>query len=177
MRDRIKEEIAVLTALLKATRLSWFVILFVLSPILLVLFTSPLGGLAAGEAGENLRLAPLNPRFEDYWDNPPDTSYGYIPAPVNVSHLGRTSIQEAQLSVLSLPSRFDWRDTGNVTAVKNQGSCGTCWIFGTTTVLESAALISEGVTYDFSEQSVALCVDRSWVYLYDDPVDPCDPGG
>ena len=129
MRDRIKEEIAVLTALLKATRLSWFVILFVLSPILLVLFTSPLGGLAAGEAGENLRLAPLNPRFEDYWDNPPDTSYGYIPAPMSFGHLDQPPVQRAQVSVQSLPSKFDWREQGNVTPVKDQGSCGTCWVF------------------------------------------------
>jgi C1A family cysteine protease len=64
-----------------------------------------------------------------------------------------------------------------VTSVKNQNPCGTCWIFGTTSVLESAVLIGESVVYDFSEQSVALCVDRSRVYLYDGPTDPCNGGG
>jgi hypothetical protein len=31
--------------------------------------------------------------------------------------------------------------------------------------------------YDFSEQSVALCVDPSWVYLYAGSTDPCHSGG
>jgi C1A family cysteine protease len=76
-----------------------------------------------------------------------------------------------------LPPSFDWRDSGNVTPVKDQNPCGTCWIFGTASVLESAVLIDESAEYNFSEQSVALCVDRSWTYLYDGTDEPCDAGG
>jgi C1A family cysteine protease len=61
--------------------------------------------------------------------------------------------------------------------VKDQNPCGTCWIFGTTSVLESAVLLGESAEYDFSEQSVALCVDRSWVYLYDEADEPGHGGG
>jgi len=132
----------------------------------------------AAEDTEAPQLAPLNPDFINYWKNPPEKFYGYIPPPMNLSHVRATAIKAV------FPSRFDWRDYGMVTPVKNQDPCGTCWDFGTTSVLESAVLIGEGVEYDFSEQSVALCVDRSWVYLYDgiDPYgnpkdDPCQGGG
>jgi C1A family cysteine protease len=76
-----------------------------------------------------------------------------------------------------LPSAFDWRDDGMVTAVKQQDGCGTCWAFGTTSALESAVLMAEGIGYDFSEQSAALCVDPAWTYYYDDADDPCLAGG
>lgn len=101
---------------------------------------------------------------------------GYIPPPMDLSHLDEIPVKRIQ-EPDKLPDRFDWRDSGNVTSVKNQNPCGTCWTFGTTSVLESAVLINEGVAYDFSEQSVVLCVDRSWTYLYDDSGDPCNAGG
>jgi C1A family cysteine protease len=122
------------------------------------------------------QLAPQNPEFEAYWENPPETSYGYIPPPTDLSHLKQHPVK-GLLRSYALPSSFDWRDSGKVTQVKDQSSCGTCWIFGTTSVLESAVLIGESEEPDFSEQSVALCVDRSWVYLYDGFMDPCGAGG
>ncbi len=122
------------------------------------------------------KLAPLNPDFVAYCKNRPDTSFGYIPPPVDLSHLNQLPVERLPASY-TLPCVFDWRDFGKVTPVKNQNPCGTCWDFGATTVLESAVLIGESVEYDFSEQSVALCVDRSWHYLYDGSTDPCLGGG
>ena len=129
---------------------------------------------------ETLQQAPLNPDFVAYWESPSkmscDNSCGYIPPPMDLSHLNRIPVEGVR-TLDVLPSSFDWRDSGNVTPVKDQDPCGTCWTFGTTSVLESAVLMDERAEYNFSEQSVALCVDRSWVYLYDETDEPCDAGG
>ena len=134
----------------------------------------------ATDVTEVLQLASLNPDFVSYWESPLGTSgdpiCGYIPPPMDLSHLDDIPVKRIQAPVV-LPGGFDWRDSGNVTPVKDQSACGTCWIFGTTSVLESAVLINEGAEYNFSEQGVALCVDRSWIYLYDDADDPCMAGG
>jgi C1A family cysteine protease len=94
---------------------------------------------------------------------------------MDLSHLNRGATRLEATG--QLPSSFDWRDFGKVSPVKHQDGCGTCWDFGTTSVLESAVLMGEDVEYDFSEQSVALCVDPAWVYYYDGEDDPCPAGG
>ena len=114
--------------------------------------------------------------FTEYLNNPSKFSYGYIPSPFEMHHL-KQIIPNKYLEVDSLPSQFDWRTQNKVTPVKNQQTCGTCWVFGTTSVLESKVLISEGVEYDFSEQGVTLCSDKSWKYLFDESTDPCMAGG
>ncbi|MGA2671017.1 MAG: C1 family peptidase [Dehalococcoidia bacterium] len=143
--------------------------------ILFGIAVMPFGGVSDLRAAENetlLQVAPVNPEFLQFWQNPPETFYGYIPPPVDLSYLDEIPVQRAATSA-ALPSSFDWRNQGKVTPVKDQGTCGTCWIFGTTSVLESAVLMGENISYNFAEQSVALCLDRSWVYLYDDADEPC----
>jgi len=133
--------------------------------------------LAEDGEDDKFQLAPLNPDFIEFLEEPPESFYGYIPPTMDLSHLEGISAQESMALLAQLPSSWDWRDYGKVTPVKNQNPCGTCWAFGTTSVLESAVLLGESTGYDFSEQSVALCVDRSWVYLYDEPDEPCMGGG
>jgi C1A family cysteine protease len=134
----------------------------------------PSAGVSDLQAQEDdtFHVGPLNPDFVKFWEEPPEPFCGYIPPPMDLNHLDAIPVKRAAAFAV-LPSSFDWRDQGKVTSIKNQLSCGTCWIFGTTSVLESAVLIGENAEYDFSEQSVALCVDRSWVYLYDDADEPC----
>ena len=53
------------------------------------------------------------------------------------------------ITLTKLPSRFDLRDFGWVSSVKNQGAIGACWTFGTCGSLESALLKATDTEYDF----------------------------
>ncbi len=61
------------------------------------------------------------------------------------------------------PAAFDWRNVNGhsyVTAIKNQGSCGSCWAFSSTAALESKALISMNtpdVNLNLAEQTLVSC--------------------
>jgi C1A family cysteine protease len=55
------------------------------------------------------------------------------------------------------PSSWDWRDSGMVSSVKNQLSCGSCWDFAGIGALESVILQNEGLEYDLSEQQILSC--------------------
>lgn len=61
-----------------------------------------------------------------------------------------------------LPLAFSWCDFGGCTPVKDQGSCGSCWAFGTVGPLELNTLIREGVVDDLSEQYLVSCNTESW---------------
>lgn len=51
----------------------------------------------------------------------------------------------------------DWRDQGVISDVKYQGSCGTCWAFVTTGLIESRYAIDYGTLISISEQQVMDC--------------------
>ena len=62
----------------------------------------------------------------------------------------------------ALPSSWDWRTAGIVPAVRNQGSCGGCWAFGTVGVMESAIVKAGGPMTDLSEQFLISCNTSGW---------------
>jgi C1A family cysteine protease/predicted phage tail protein len=70
----------------------------------------------------------------------------------------------AQLSALAVPSEtsFDWRDAGIVPAVRDQGSCGGCWAFGTVGIMESALAKAGGPLTDLSERFLIDCNQSGW---------------
>ena len=58
------------------------------------------------------------------------------------------------INVTALPKRFDLREWGWVSPVKNQGWIGACWTFGMTSALESSLLKATGILSDLSENSM-----------------------
>lgn len=61
----------------------------------------------------------------------------------------------------NLPSSVDWREKGVVTAVKDQGGCGSCWAFATTAVMESHIAIETGYLFDMSPQELVSCMPNT----------------
>ena len=62
----------------------------------------------------------------------------------------------------TLPKKWDWREQGGVTPVKDQGNCGSCWAFATVGPLESAIKIKTGQNVDLSEQWLVSCNRDGW---------------
>jgi len=74
--------------------------------------------------------------------------------------LGASALPFTNDPVSELPSHVDWRenDVAVVTPPKNQGSCGSCWAFATTEVMESHIAIKTGKLIKLSPQDLVNCV-------------------
>jgi C1A family cysteine protease len=64
------------------------------------------------------------------------------------------------------PKGIDWRYTEAVTAIKNQGQCGSCWAFSATEAVESQLILSTGgkLAIDLSPQQVTSCTPSTGTY-------------
>jgi len=70
--------------------------------------------------------------------------------------------EELVLPRVEAPTSFDWRKTPNaVSAVKNQGQCGSCWAFSATENVESVNGIKSGNLPILAPQQVVDC-DKEW---------------
>lgn len=61
---------------------------------------------------------------------------------------------------IELPNEVDWRGRGAVSAVKNQGSCGSCWAFSAAGALEGQHFIRTKKLIPLSEQNLMDCSGR-----------------
>jgi len=73
-------------------------------------------------------------------------------------HLIRTPWKEDLKSINVKQSiDIDWRKSGVVTPVKDQGQCGSCWTFGAAETLESFWALATGKFVVLSEQQILDC--------------------
>ena len=72
-------------------------------------------------------------------------------------HLPNSAPLSADLTT-DVPDSKLWTNEGAVTAVKNQGSCGSCWTFGAVGGLETRYKQVSGKLRNFAEQEYLDCV-------------------
>jgi len=66
-------------------------------------------------------------------------------------------VVEQKRASLGQNPNLDWRTTGGVNPVKNQGQCGSCWAFSATAAMETANFQSTGTLQDQAEQQLVDC--------------------
>ena len=128
--------------------------------ILLIIIVAMLATMA-GATPETEAISHINNLIDDAgaeWTAGATTVSGLTPVEQNRLALGDTipeprgTKMKMPLTALSHEPKFDLRDIGMVTAVRNQGYCGSCWAFSAVGAVESAFLMHTGKAFDLSEQ-------------------------
>uniref|UniRef100_A0A7C4VRL6 Peptidase C1 n=1 Tax=Desulfatirhabdium butyrativorans TaxID=340467 RepID=A0A7C4VRL6_9BACT len=128
-------------------------------------------------AEPDIQIAPVNQKFLQHMnkvalgkDGPwvqrtqEGHFFGYVPGPQQPPSFAKT--EKKSLTALSFPTKYDLRTTDKLTAIRNQGACGSCWAFATYSSLESFFKPLE--SHDFSEQHLIENHGFDW--------GPCDGG-
>lgn len=150
----------------RAFRSAAFLLLGILLFSSLIIFSSsargtpiPAGSTPQPPLAGRIQFAPTLPvqaetaRGEDLQS---DSRFGFRPPSVDLSHLTGER-PPGSMAAAGYPARFDWREFGRVTPVKNQGGCGSCYAFAALANFESRILIEENKAWDFSENHAKEC--------------------
>ncbi|MCK4460186.1 MAG: hypothetical protein KAW46_00190, partial [candidate division Zixibacteria bacterium] len=86
-----------------------------------------------------IRAQTEAPEYAPAYETEMPPNRGFIPSRMDLRHLA-TYYSSAKVSADLLPAKWDWRETGKVTSIKNQGSCGSCYAFATVADFESKLL-------------------------------------
>ena len=89
-------------------------------------------------------------------------SYNYLSHFVVTTDMEGYDVGQGVISLINstpsdldyIPSRYDSRDYGYITSVKNQTEGGNCWAFSGIATLEACIKKITGIEYDFSEENV-----------------------
>ncbi|MCD7463153.1 hypothetical protein HAX54_050045 [Datura stramonium] len=74
----------------------------------------------------------------------------------------KTTISSFKYENMSdVPSEIDWRKSGVVTSIKDQGECGCCWAFSAVAALEGANKLATGKLISLSEQQLLDCTTEN----------------
>lgn len=80
------------------------------------------------------------------------------------SEVGSFGCKSFSSTASGAPSSIDWRSKGVVNPVRDQGQCGSCWAFSTTSNAESVWAISSGQLLDLSEEFLVDCASGAGYY-------------
>ncbi|KAK9267183.1 hypothetical protein L1049_009603 [Liquidambar formosana] len=80
-----------------------------------------------------------------------------VKKPVDKMTTSQRRSMQGKTTSCDAPSSLDWRKKGVVTAVKDQGDCGSCWAFSSTGAMEGINAIVTGSLISLSEQELMDC--------------------
>ena len=87
---------------------------------------------------------------------------GLAPSVFDSSYLANLNVTRVRGVGVSYPPKYDLREKGWLTPIRNQNPYGTCWAFATYSSLESSLLKFEGSAFDFSENNLANRHSFDW---------------
>lgn len=78
---------------------------------------------------------------------------------------------------MGAPVSVDYRASGKVSSIKDQGSCGSCWTFATVGLYESWMMLQGERELDLSEEYILECTTPYAKYILDkSTVSDCSGG-